>query len=72
MQHLELHEVRCLQAINDGTNSEFGPCSPTVLSELLAKGLIITSPEVILPLPLMSCVYSITETGKEALRQSES
>lgn len=56
MQQLEPHEVRCLQAINDGTNSELGPgpCSLTVLSELLAKRLIITSPEVILPLPLIS------------------
>lgn len=72
MKQLEPHEVRCLQAINNGTNSEFGPCSPTVLSELQAKGLIISSPEVILPLPLMTCVYSITEAGTEALRQSES
>lgn len=72
MHKLEPHEIRCLRAIHDGAHSELGgPCSATVISLLLAKGLIINSPELFLPLPLFHYAYSITEAGKEALRQSK-
>lgn len=67
MLKLEPHEIRCLRAIQDGSNSEFGPCGQHTLSRLMAKGLVNAIPQSFLPLPLLDNAYTLTEAGKEAL-----